>query len=122
MDSFGMSASELDVNTDFNSIKLDVDSAIPVGLIINELVINSLKYAYNKTEQPKISVQLKENPEGLLLEIADNGKGEVATVEGSTSFGYKLVKSLVRQLNGELTLSKKDGLYYQILIKDYKLV
>lgn len=122
MESFGMSSSELDLDTEFDAIRLDVDSAIPIGLIINELVINTFKYAFTKTDHPKISVKLFQEEKGLMLAISDNGDGKVSEIDRSDSFGYKLVKSLVRQLNGELSMDDKKGLSYHILIKEYKLV
>lgn len=122
MDSFGVNQSSMEVDTNFDNVKLDVDSAIPIGLIINELVINAFKYAYDNIDAPKITVKLEKQPEGLVLCIKDNGIGTPAKVKESNSFGFKLVKSLVRQLDGELTLISQNGLSYSILIKDYKLV
>lgn len=122
MDSFGVNQSLIEVNTSLDRVKLDVDTAIPIGLIINELVINAFKYAYTNIESPKLTVKLEQKPEGLVLQIKDNGKGNPDEINNSVSFGSKLVKSLIRQLNGELTLIYEDGLNYSILIKDYKLV
>ena len=122
MDSFGINHSKLKIDTDFTGLKLDVDSAIPLGLIINELVINAFKYAYTNVEDPKIVVKLNQKKEGLLLSIKDNGDGIIEDIKKSTSFGYKLVKSLVRQLNGELKVVSDNGVSYSILIKDYKLI
>ncbi|MBL4705743.1 MAG: tetratricopeptide repeat protein, partial [Flavobacteriales bacterium] len=121
MDSFGIPKSELELDTNFDSIKLDVDSAIPVGLIINELVINSFKYAYHKSDQPKMAVKLALISDQLVLEVRDNGNGKEASLRSSNSFGFKLVNSLVRQLSGELSLDDKNGLSYKILINDFKL-
>lgn len=122
MDSFGMTADDLEFKGDISQIKLDVDTAIPLGLIINELVINALKYAYTQIDHPKMTIKLKHEQNGLQLEISDNGTGTVSTVNDANSFGQKLVKSLVRQLNGELLLEEKNGLCYQILIRNFKLV
>ncbi|MEX1002883.1 MAG: tetratricopeptide repeat protein [Crocinitomicaceae bacterium] len=122
LDSFGKSVNDIKLDLDFKKYRLDVDTAIPMGLILNELIINSLKYAYDKTDQPRLKLALSESDKSLILEVEDNGGGEVEKVENSDSFGAKLVKSLVRQLNGEILLVKHEGLYYKITIKDYKLV
>ena len=95
LDSFGMDKSNIKLNLDFSKIKLDVDTAIPVGLIINELVINSLKYAYENIESPSLKVNLIETDKELILEIADNGNGKMTELNNSKSFGMKLVKSMV---------------------------
>ncbi len=122
MTSFGIKSSELELDTRFDEINLDVDSAVPIGLIINELVINALKYAYESTDNPKISVKLSQESEGLKLSVKDNGKGELEKIKESKSFGLKLVRLLVKQLNGSLTLTSENGISYDILIKDYKLI
>lgn len=122
LDSFGMDKNKIQIETNIHKLKLDVDSAIPVGLIINELVINSLKYAYEKSDQPKMTIQLNKISDDLILKISDNGDGKKVDVENSNSFGYKLVKSLVRQVKGSLEIKEDKGLHYTILIKDYKLV
>jgi len=121
MDSFGMNLSNIKINTDFKTVRLDVDSAVPIGLIINELVINAFKYAYANIDDPEITVRLDNQKDGLLLTIKDNGNGTIEAINNSNSFGTKLVKSLVRQINGQLTLDEQNGLIYSILIKDYKL-
>jgi len=122
MDSFGVDHSSMEIDTNFEQVKLDVDSAIPIGLIINELVINAFKYAYNNIDTPKITIKIDKQTEGLVLQIKDNGNGIPEQVKKSNSFGFKLINSLVRQLNGELTLIAQNGLSYSILIKDYKLI
>ncbi|PCJ28124.1 MAG: hypothetical protein COA97_02280 [Flavobacteriales bacterium] len=122
LDSFGMDETKFKLDIDFSKIKLDVDTAIPMGLIINELVINALKYAYKNTEKPALKLNLKKKKEELILEIADNGIGKISDLDNSKSFGMKLVKSLSRQLGGTLMINDENGLHVQINITDYKLV
>ncbi|MBL4668756.1 MAG: tetratricopeptide repeat protein [Flavobacteriales bacterium] len=122
LDSFGMDKSNIKLNLDFSKIKLDVDTAIPVGLIINELVINSLKYAYENIESPSLKVNLIETDKELILEIADNGNGKMTELNNSKSFGMKLVKSLARQVGGNIIFNDDSGLNIKINISDYKLV
>lgn len=122
LDSFGMNGTKLALDIDFSNLKLDVDTAIPMGLIINELVINALKYAYTNTAEPYLKLNLKRHEESLVLEISDNGSGKITTVESANSFGMKLVKSLSRQLGGKLVIDDTKGLSFQINITDYKLI
>ncbi len=122
LDSFGMNDSKIKLDINFSKLKLDVDTAIPVGLIINELVINSLKYAYDKTSSPQLKVNLSETSTELLLEVADNGSGNANALINSKSFGMKLIKSLSRQLGGSMSITEDEGINIKINITDYKLV
>jgi two-component sensor histidine kinase/Tfp pilus assembly protein PilF len=122
LESFGIVKGDIIISTDVDNLKLDVDSAIPVGLMINELVINSLKYAFDQTESPQMKLKFQALNDELILEVSDNGSGKLKDIESSNSFGTKLIRSLVRQLNGELKVSEENGIHYSIKIKDYKLV
>jgi len=122
LDSFGVDDTNFNLDIDFSKLKLDVDTAIPLGLIINELVINSLKYAYTNTKKPALKLKLEKEKEELVLEITDNGTGKAIDLNNSKSFGMKLIKSLSRQLGGTLSIRDKAGLTVQINITDYKLV
>ena len=91
-------------------IELDVDVAIPIGLIVNELISNSLKYAFPKQGPGQISVQLLENGGNLYLKVSDDGIGimENSTIKG-TGFGSELISLLTRQLDGKMTLVNDAG-------------
>jgi len=122
LDSFGKNSDDFELNYDIKKINLDVDTAIPLGLIINELVVNALKHAYAVTKDPRININLQEINSQLVLQVEDNGKGEVADIQSSQSFGMKLVNSLSRQLSGTIELVQQDGLRFKIAINDYKLI
>lgn len=121
LDSFGIDEKNIELNISISNLKLDVDTAIPVGLIINELVINALKHAYDKTTQNQLMVSLNEENNQLILQISDNGKGKISDIENTDSFGMKLVKSITRQVNGVIEWSDESGLEITINIKNYKL-
>lgn len=121
-DSFYPADKGLELDVDFDAIKLDVDSAVTVGLIINELVLNALKYAYEKTDVPALRVKLAEDQKELVLTVQDNGSGTFAAVEGSKSFGLKLVRSLTRQLSGTMDVKENEGLRFDLRFKDFKVV
>jgi len=97
---------------------LEIDTAIPIGLIINELLTNSLKYAFPKGEKGTITIQLaRQNNSILHLEVADNGIGKSAHIEG-TGFGGQLITLLTKQLNGTMKEITENG---TTLIFDFKL-
>lgn len=102
---------------DIDPINVDVDLAIPLGLIINELVTNSLKHAYRDIDQPVLKVLLKRQAEGLCLHIVDNGVGISMPPEKTSSFGIKLVNSLVKQLNGIIERGNNDGTDWKVQVR-----
>ena len=99
------------VDCDMNKLELDVDMAVPIGLIVNELLTNSMKYAFPDGEKGKVCIRLLENGEQLLLEVSDNGVGKPLTVSDNegTGFGTQLISLLTRQLEGKMSLEVKDG-------------
>jgi two-component sensor histidine kinase len=81
------------------NINLNIDTAIPLGLIVNELVTNNVKHAFPQSEGT-ITIKLKSLNEQMELTIADNGIGlpKGMDIENTKTLGLKLVKSLVNQL------------------------
>jgi two-component sensor histidine kinase len=95
---------------------LDMDTLVPLGLIINEMVSNSLKHAFKAKESGKLMIVLGKQEERYHLKIADNGAGleDLADLERSASFGLKMVKAFVKKLNGSLTILPTEGATFQI--------
>jgi two-component system, sensor histidine kinase PdtaS len=96
--------------TTMEPIKLDVDQAIPIGLIVNELISNSLKYAFPANRFGDIEVRLIEKANHLYLMVSDNGIG--MTVDPpilGTGFGSELIRLLTIQLDGKMTLQAQKG-------------
>ncbi len=91
-------------------IELNVDIATPIGLIVNELVTNSLKYAFPGNVEGTITIELEETDSVLELRVMDNGVGftEETEVQG-TGFGTQLVKLLTQQLDGKMRLKNNKG-------------
>ena len=102
LDSFGM-GSRIKINYAMEPIELDVDTAIPLGLIVNELLANSLKYAFPNDLKGEIIISLFEINENILrLEVSDNGVGMTSTTSVSgTGFGTQLIQLLIQQLEGK---------------------
>jgi two-component sensor histidine kinase len=109
LDTFDAS-DRIDFSIEMNSLELDVDLAIPIGLIVNELISNSLKYAFPNQQTGQICVSLEEKDGSLFLKVADDGIGimENSTVQG-TGFGSELISLLTRQLDGKMTLVNDAG-------------
>jgi two-component system, sensor histidine kinase PdtaS len=114
------------VNLSMNlaSIYLHIDSVIPLGLIINELITNALKYAKKQGQPLAINITLSEVNQKIYLSIADNGKGLPEGFENQkgNSLGLKLVYSLIKQLKGEIVYSYNNGCFWNITlnIDNYK--
>lgn len=95
----------LTVLSEIDEIDLCTRTAVPLGLIVNELVTNSLKYAFRPEEPGVISVVLRDLGGELSLEVRDNGRG-IGDAPGSDSgVGQRLVKAFIRQLEGQVTTS-----------------
>ena len=100
------------VSVDFNMnpIELDVDMAIPIGLIVNELLTNSLKHAFPKGRTGKICIGLKEIDDILQLDVMDDGIGKpLENKHPSTGFGTQLIQLLTKQLDGKMVLKTNQG-------------
>ena len=118
--SFSEEQSEITLKLDVDDIALGIDVLIPCGLIVTELVTNSLKYAFKDKEAGTIEVGLKADGPLLSLVIKDDGSGLPEEIDMSTSdtLGLKIVDALVNQLEGEIRLGRDGGTAYEILFKE----
>jgi two-component system, sensor histidine kinase PdtaS len=96
--------------SEMEPLELDVDLAIPIGLIVNELISNSLKYAFPENSPGEIGVRLLEKDQHLHLIVSDNGIGmsDNSPIQGS-GFGSELILLLTLQLDGKMSLQTKQG-------------
>jgi len=99
----------------FERIELNMETAIPLGLILNELVSNSLKYAF-PDENGSIRIELKSDENGYVLLVSDDGIGlsEDVDFEKTDSLGFQLVNNLVNQINGKIVLDRSHGTEFKI--------
>ncbi len=113
--SYGVVGNAIRPAISVEDVSLDIDSAIPCALIINELVSNSLKHAFPASRRlgsnGRVEVSLRHDTGTLLLTVSDNGVGLPQDFEigKSQSLGLKLVNVLVTQLRGTLDITSKEG-------------
>ncbi|TVR06851.1 MAG: sensor histidine kinase, partial [Spirochaetaceae bacterium] len=116
-------ADRINLQTNVESMRVRTAISVPVGLIINELVTNSFKYAFPNDAAGVIRIsatRATENAhvhgEAVELVVADNGVGipQAVSAETSTGFGLKLVESQVQQLRGSLTIDRNHGAEFRI--------
>lgn len=108
LDTFGADK-KVSIECAMEKLDLDIDTAVPLGLIVNELITNTLKYAFPKGSNGKVLIKLQKSKDGILhLEVSDNGIGKSGVAKG-TGFGGQLVSLLTQQLSGSMREETKDG-------------
>lgn len=118
--SYSVSLSGINFQVEVEEIWLDVDTAIPCGLIINELVSNSIKYAFENPALGKINISFSKLNNDFCLIVRDNGVGlpPELDIKKSTSLGLKLVYNLAKQLKGRIEVKNLNGTYFKIKFPD----
>ncbi len=99
---------------DIEKVYFDIQKAIPLGLIINELVNNAYKHAFINNQKGLISLQLIRKNEKYELEVRDNGVGIQKKESAKKTLGLQLVEELVFQIDGLLKIGNTNGLQYNI--------
>lgn len=106
----------LEVNA--KSVVLEIDVAVPLGLIVNELLSNALKYAFLGKSEGKILLQVLEIDQNIILTVQDNGSGFAREFdpEKTNSLGLKLVHLLTKQMRGKVEYISEKGLQVSVMI------
>ena len=115
--SYGITAERITLRSFMHPLRLNMDTAMPCGLIVNEVVSNSLKYAFPGDRKGQISISLQERGDGIAeLTIADDGVGIPAEidVERTASLGLRLVRSLSHQLGATAEFSSTGGTTFRL--------
>ena len=101
----------IQINTQIEDIILDTREISSIGLIINELITNSMKFAFTGRNEGTITIFAAKKDKHIIIEFKDNGIGLPVSVnfENSTGFGMQLVGMLVKQINGSITIEKQTG-------------
>jgi PAS domain S-box-containing protein len=110
--SYGVVSGHIRLRTDLDALYLSMDAAVPCGLIINELVSNSLKYAFPDGREGEVRIELREHMEGMArLVVADNGVGLRSDINWETArtLGLRLVRTLAEQLGAKIEVESKAG-------------
>ncbi|NVK52155.1 MAG: hypothetical protein HWD85_04415 [Flavobacteriaceae bacterium] len=101
--------------TNIVSVKLQMDKAIPLALILNELINNSHKHAFKKQDTPEISIGLTEEQKHYVFTYSDNGIF-IESTNSNVSMGMKIVKMMIAQLKGNFTIEKANSFSLTIQI------
>jgi two-component sensor histidine kinase len=118
---YGVSTENVALITDIKTEKINADTAIPYGIIINELVSNCLKHAFPPPQggKPEIKIRIfTDKTNTTHLTVKDNGKGipEQTDLENAGTLGLQLVNALVQQLGGTMKCSRNNGTTFDISI------
>jgi len=117
--SYGYHPDDIVINLDIEEKMVDVDKALPIGLILNELLTNAFKYAYEGIKRPRLDISFKNAGNNITLTVKDNGKGinPASWNRPQTgSFGRQLVKALCGQLRAKEHLEVADGSIFTFTI------
>jgi two-component system, sensor histidine kinase PdtaS len=109
---------DIQLNIEVEGIYLDIQTAIPLGLIINELISNAYKHAFVNKNKGTILLALKHKDNSFELVLEDNGVGMTDTLATKKTLGLELVKQLVDQINGILKIDGTTGMRYHIEFKN----
>jgi PAS domain S-box-containing protein len=115
---YGFDQNTIRLNMDMEKVHIDINKAMSLGLIINELLSNSLRHAFPDVKKGKIQIKLRRiNNGNHELVISDSGVGipEGMDILNTRSLGMQLVSDLVRQINGRMDLEREGGTSFQII-------
>ena len=117
--SYGIENGNIKVQLNIEDININIDTAMPIGLIINELITNIVKYAFPQLEGT-ITIKLKTLSQQMELTIADDGIGipEDIDLENPETLGLQLVNILLSQIDGEIELDRNHGTEFKITFKE----
>ncbi len=121
--SYGVNTNVIQLRLNVGDVLLGVDTAIPCGLIINELVSNSLKHAFPAGREGEIRIKLRSDDEGeCILMVGDNGVGfaEGLDFRDAGTLGLELVNTLVAQLEGTVELDRSRGTTFKITFAELR--
>jgi two-component sensor histidine kinase len=115
---FEIKDSDIRLNVKIENVFLDLNTAIPLGLIVNEIISNAIKHAFPGKRKGQICLVMhSENKNQNILIISDNGVG----IQGDTNFkspqtlGFQLVKDLIEQIRGRIEFVGRDGTTFKII-------
>ena len=121
LQTYQLSPDRVIIQTDVDDLTLDVDTVVPLGLIINELIANALKYAFPNGGKGILKISLVEQGQQLILTVADDGVG-ISNFDKDKGFGSGLIQAFARKLDGKLNIDSITGTTVTLTIRDYQKV
>lgn len=117
-------SSRIKLELDVEDLKMDINTAIPLGLIVNELISNSMKHGFPNKREGKIKITFLKKDDHYLLEVKDDGIGfpEELDFRKTPSLGLQLVNSLTQQIDGDIELIKSPGTTFRIVFKEKEIL
>lgn len=121
--SYNISPENVRLTSEVDPLNLDVDTVIPLALILNELITNALKYAFIESKQGHLHVELRQQDAFLHLLVQDDGIGfpEDVKMQQSDSFGYELIGMFADKLEAEIEILNGKGAGILLKISNYKI-
>lgn len=117
--SFPVKTHQVEIEEDLEKVEVEVTKAVPVGLILNEAITNSLKHAFNEvTHQPVIRIQMKVIFDKIQISLSDNGIGFPPLKSfRDTSLGMSLIESLADQIDANVSFRNENGAYLNLVFR-----
>jgi len=115
-DTFGVERDRINIVCEVDNLELDIDSVVPMGLIVNELITNAYKHAFKDMHQGTITLNIMEERSDIVMRVADNGNGISFTEipELPDSLGLRLIQSFTEKINGTILIRNGIGSSFEI--------
>jgi len=121
LNSYPLVNKKIEIELAIDSIQLQMDTVISIGMIVNELITNAIKYAFSDISNGVIFVGLQKMEGKLLLIVKDNGSGiNTEEISLNSGFGYKIIRSFCQKLKATLNIVSESGTKITILIHKFK--
>ena len=108
------------LTVNIENVKMELETAIPLGLLINEIVANSVNHAFPNDRKGEIIVELKRDGDAFILKMSDDGIGVPKNIdfEKAETLGFQLINSLINQLDGQIKMQRIKGTTFIVKFKE----
>lgn len=110
------SQQSLQIDAYFQHLYLNINQAVPLGLILSEVLTNTIQHAFSNTDKGRINISLTENHHEVHLKVSDNGRGlpEEFNLDTSDTNGLSIISTLIEQLDGKVNMENENGTAFNI--------